>query len=96
MNRIRRALYCALIRPLFTRRAADNPAKLYGLNTIGLERNGFSQEEIGRLRKAYRILFQSGELLQDAIEKVQAELRGDPNIEYLMEFLKNSERGFCR
>lgn len=81
--------------PPFTR-AADNPSKLYGLNTIGLERSGFSPEEIGRLRKAYRILFQSGELLQDAIEKVRTELEGDPNVEYLLEFLKNSERGFCR
>jgi UDP-N-acetylglucosamine acyltransferase len=66
------------------------------LNTIGLERAGFSSEEIGRLRKAYRILFQSGELLQDAIEKVRAELEEDPNVEDLLVFLEKSERGFCR
>jgi UDP-N-acetylglucosamine acyltransferase len=81
--------------PPFTR-ASDNPAKLYGLNTIGLERAGFSTEEIGRLRKAYRILFQSGELLQDAIQKVRDELEKDPNVEDLLTFLETSERGFCR
>jgi UDP-N-acetylglucosamine acyltransferase len=81
--------------PPFTR-ASDIPAKLYGLNTVGLERCGFSAEEIGRLRKAYRILFQSGELLEPAMEKVQAELGEDPNVAYLVAFLKNSERGFCR
>jgi len=37
-------------------RASGVPSKLYGLNTVGLERSGFSPEEIGRLRKAYRIL----------------------------------------
>ena len=81
--------------PPFTR-ASDNPAKLYGLNTIGLERGGFSPEEIGRLRKAYRIVFQSGELLQEAIRKVRAELGEDPNVEDLLVFLERSERGFCR
>jgi len=77
-------------------RASGVPSKLYGLNTVGLERSGFSPEEIGRLRKAYRTLFQSGELLESAIEKVQAELGEDPNVEYLVAFLKGSERGFCR
>ncbi len=81
--------------PPFTR-ASDNPAKLYGLNTIGLERSGFSPEEIGRLRKAYRIVFQSGALLQEAIGKARAELGGDPNVEDLLVFLEKSERGFCR
>lgn len=77
-------------------RASDNPAKLYGLNIVGLERAGFSSEEIGRLRKAYRVLFKSGELLKDALAKVRAELGEDPNVVNLVEFLEKSERGFCR
>ncbi len=77
-------------------RASDNPAKLYGLNIIGLERAGFSSEEIGRLRKAYRILFQSGELLEDAVAMVRAELSEDSNVMRLVAFLEKSERGFCR
>lgn len=76
--------------------ASGVPAKLYGLNTVGLERSGFSPEQIGRLRKAYRLLFQSGELLQVAMEKLRADPEKDPNVEYLLEFLKRSERGFCR
>jgi UDP-N-acetylglucosamine acyltransferase len=77
-------------------RVSGVPSKLYGLNTVGLQRSGFSADEISRLRKAYRILFQSGELLESAIEKARAELGEDPNVEYLVAFLKNSERGFCR
>ena len=76
--------------------ASGVPAKLYGLNTVGLERSGFSPEQIGRLRKTYRLLFQSGELLQAAMEKLSAEREEDPNVEYLLEFLERSERGFCR
>lgn len=76
--------------------ASGISSKLYGLNTVGLERSGFSREEIQNLRMAYRILFQSGELLQAAAERVQAELGDDPNVEYLVAFLKKSERGFCR
>jgi len=77
-------------------RASDNPAKLYGLNIVGLQRAGFSADEIGRLRKAYRILFQSGELLKDAVAMVRAELGEDPNVMNLVEFVEKSERGFCR
>jgi UDP-N-acetylglucosamine acyltransferase len=40
--------------------AAGNRAQLYGLNTIGLKRKGFSDEIIGNLKKAYKIIFRSG------------------------------------
>jgi UDP-N-acetylglucosamine acyltransferase len=76
--------------------AAGFRTKLYGLNTVGLKRQGFSPEEVRRLRKAYRILFQSGELLRPAMERVRAEVGHDPHVEYLIEFLKKSQRGICR
>ncbi len=71
-------------------------AKLYGLNTVGLKRHGFSKDTIGRLKKAYRILFQSGEVLKKAVEQVRSEVDPDPHVEHLIEFLEESKRGFSR
>lgn len=76
--------------------AAGFRTKLFGLNVVGLRRNGFNSDQIARLRRAYRILFQSGLLLDRAIEKAAAELAGDPNVEHLLAFVRRSRRGICR
>lgn len=75
--------------------AAGNRARLYGLNTVGLERNGFSKEEIAKLKKAYRILFRSALSLQVSLKMVEAELDGD-NVAEMLRFIRSSERGICR
>jgi UDP-N-acetylglucosamine acyltransferase len=75
--------------------AAGNRARLYGLNTVGLERNGFSKEEIAKLKKAYRILFRSALSLQVSLKMVEDELDGD-NVAELLRFIRSSERGICR
>lgn len=71
-------------------------AKLYGLNKVGLKRRGFSSHSISLLKKAYRILFRIGLTLNEAIERVSAELDQTPEIVYLIKFLKSSERGITR
>ncbi len=76
--------------------AAGFRTKLYGLNLIGLKRHGFSPETLGRLKKAYRILFKSGELLEKAMEIVRADVEEDPHVEHLLQFLSGSKRGFSR
>lgn len=81
--------------PPFTS-AAGFRTKLFGLNVVGLRRNGFNSDEIARLRRAYRILFQSGLLLERAMEQAAAELGGDPNVEHMLAFLRRSRRGICR
>jgi UDP-N-acetylglucosamine acyltransferase len=50
-------------------------AKTYGLNTIGLKRNGFSDERIEALQKAYRFLVKSKLNTSQALERISAELR---------------------
>jgi len=70
--------------------------KLYGLNTVGLKRHGFSRETISRLKQAYKILFLSGELFERAVERVRSEVARDTHVEHLLSFLLRSERGFCR
>jgi len=81
--------------PPYTR-AAGFRTKLFGLNVIGLKRRGFTPEQMRRLKLAYKILFQSGEMLDRAVERVRAEVETDPHVEVLVQFLKESKRGFCR
>ncbi len=81
--------------PPYTRSAGFR-TKLSGLNLIGLKRHGFSQESISNLRKAYRILFQSGLLLEQAVAQVQEEIEEDPQVQNLIQFMQKSERGICR
>ncbi len=76
--------------------AAGVHAKLYGLNLVGLKRHGFSPERIQNLKRAYRILFRSKLTLKEAIKKVQEELEMNLDIQELLKFLENSERGICR
>lgn len=73
-----------------------NRAKLRGLNAIGLKRSNFSEEVIGELKKAYRILFRSELLLKQAMETVQDQVADLAEVRELVEFLRHSKRGICR
>ena len=55
--------------PAFVKVAA-NPARPIGLNTVGMQRNGFSDDEIAILKKAYRIVYRKGYSLEDAISSL--------------------------
>ena len=76
--------------------AAGFHAKLYGLNTVGLKRHGFDPASIRNLRAAYRIIFQSGLLLREALDRVREEVEPDPHVKDLLAFLATSRRGICR
>jgi UDP-N-acetylglucosamine acyltransferase len=76
--------------------ASGNRAKLYGLNLVGLKRRGFSDEVISNLKKAYRIIFRSGLILEEALDRVKSELSGSQEAMHLIDFMKNSKRGITR
>ncbi|HWR59107.1 MAG TPA: acyl-ACP--UDP-N-acetylglucosamine O-acyltransferase [Thermodesulfovibrionales bacterium] len=76
--------------------ASGARAKLFGLNTVGLKRNGFTDETISELKKAYKILFREKRTLKDAIKKVQTELPYTDEIKRLIEFIEKNKRGICR
>lgn len=71
-------------------------AELAGLNAVGLQRAGFGEEQLGRVKQAYKILFRSGLPLADAIAQLEAELSGHPEIAHLIGFLKATQRGITR
>lgn len=76
--------------------ASGPRAQLYGLNTIGLKRHGFSDEVVNELKKAYKILFREKNTLKGAIKKIQEELPFTPEIERLITFINENRRGICR
>ena len=73
-----------------------HPARVYGLNLVGIERAGVPFEAQKELKKAFRILFHSGLSCRHAIERVLKEINSFEEINYLLDFIKNSERGVCR
>jgi UDP-N-acetylglucosamine acyltransferase len=72
-----------------------HPAKIYGLNLVGLRRAGVNSEDIKTLGKAFRILLSSGFSIKHAVEEVQSQLGSSAEIKYLVDFIKNSQRGIC-
>lgn len=76
---------------------ARGEANIYGINTIGLERKGFSKERISALKSAYRVLFHSkGLSMKERIEKVRLTDPLLPDVEILLDFIETSERGITR
>lgn len=74
-------------------KAVGNPIRLYGLNSVGLQRKGFSAESISELKKAYRLFFRSELNVSQAIEQAKADLKQVPEVKALVAFLEASERG---
>lgn len=71
-------------------------AKLVGLNLEGLKRKGLLIDQISNLKRAYRLLFRSGLVLDEALARIKAEISPDPNVEILTDFIMTSERGVTR
>jgi UDP-N-acetylglucosamine acyltransferase len=74
-------------------KAVGNPVKLYGLNTVGLQRSGMDEATIRELKRAYRMLFRSDLNVTQAIERAQNELEPLPEVKELIRFVEASERG---
>jgi UDP-N-acetylglucosamine acyltransferase len=75
-------------------KTVGNRARIYGLNTIGLVRRGFSSESIGKLRRAYRYLLVSKLNTSRAVSRIQAdESLACPEVQYLVDFIRGSHRG---
>lgn len=74
-------------------KAAGSPVKLYGLNSVGLERRGFSEEVRRELKRAYRLFFASSLNVSQALEQAAAELEPFPEIQQFLAFVAESGRG---
>ncbi len=74
-------------------KAVGNPIRLYGLNGVGLQRNGFPEEVVRELKRADRLFFRSDLNLSQALERAETELQLFPEVRELMEFVEGSGRG---
>jgi UDP-N-acetylglucosamine acyltransferase len=81
--------------PPFAKVAGDR-ARFLGVNTVNLERRGFEKDRIATIKHAYRLLFQSKLLFEQACARVESELGESPDVRHLLQFLRSSERGFIR
>jgi UDP-N-acetylglucosamine acyltransferase len=76
--------------------ADGNPAKVRGINVVGLERNGFAAETIKSIKEAFRLIYRSKYNTRQAIEAIQQELPASAEITQIVEFIQTSERGIIR
>lgn len=74
-------------------RAVGNPIRLYGLNSIGLQRNGFPEDVIRELKRSYRLFFRSDLNLTQAMRRAETEIEMYPEVRELIQFVEASGRG---
>lgn len=74
-------------------RAVGNPIKLFGLNSVGLQRSGFDEGVVKALKQAYRFCFRSDLNLSQGIEKARAEMEIIPEVDHFLTFIEASQRG---
>jgi UDP-N-acetylglucosamine acyltransferase len=80
----------------YAKTVASRDNRSYGINTIGLERKGFSKETVEALQRAYKILIRSKLRADEALQKIEEELGNFPEARYLVEFVRASKRGIIR
>jgi UDP-N-acetylglucosamine acyltransferase len=74
-------------------KAVGNPIKLYGLNSVGLQRNNFPEDVVRELKRAYRLFFRSELNVTQAKERAATELKPFPEVQELLRFLEETGRG---
>ncbi len=75
---------------------SGNHAKPFGLNLVGLQRRGFSNETLSNLKRAYKIVYRSSLLLSQAIETLDNEFPDSPEVKLFADFIRTAERPICR
>lgn len=80
----------------FSKTAAERGTRAYGMNSVGLERRGFSKERIGKIHHAYKLLLTSKLNTSQALEKMKSEAERGEDVDMLVRFIEDSERGVIK
>lgn len=80
--------------PMIT--AAGDPLTYAGVNSVGLRRRNYSNEEIRQVQDIYRIIYQSGKNISQAVEVVKSEFVGNALAQEIIDFISASDRGLIR
>ena len=67
-----------------------------GLNSIGMSRAGVTPEARKRIKQAYRLIYRSGLRLEEAVKAIEEQVEPCDEIDHMVRFLKNVDRGICR
>ena len=73
-----------------------NHARCYGLNTTGMKRRGYSGEVIKALHRAFHLLLSSKLNTSQALEKIEEEIKDSTEVDFLLEFIRSSNRGVIK
>jgi UDP-N-acetylglucosamine acyltransferase len=76
--------------------ADGNPAEIRGVNLVGLERKNFSPESVKLIKEAFRLIYRSKYNTRQAVEAVRKELPATEEINQIVEFIEQSDRGTIR
>lgn len=79
----------------FTRAAGGYRARMYGINYIGLKRQGFANDQLAVLKRAYDLLFRSGHRLAESVKLVRNEFASHPHVMEMAAFVDGTKRGLC-
>lgn len=80
----------------FCRVAGERPVHVYGLNSIGLRRKGFSRERLKTLKEIFKIFFYSNLNTAQALEKIEKEIPSGEDCDEIINFVRNSQRGIIK
>ena len=76
--------------------AAREPIAYCGINSVGLDRRGFTPEQIHTIQEAYRLIYQGGMIVSQALDTIEATMPQTPERDAILHFIRNSERGIVR
>lgn len=77
-------------------KADRDPLSYMGLNSVGLTRRGFEKERIDEIHNIYRFIYQKGFNITQALDEVEKEFKPSPDRDYILDFIRKSERGIIR
>ena len=77
-------------------KADRDPLSYMGLNTVGLTRRGFEKERIDVIHNIYRVIYLKGLNITQALDQVEQEFKESPDRDYILKFIRKSERGIIR
>ena len=76
--------------------AAREPIAFCGINSVGLNRRGFTPEQIHTIQETYRLIYNSGLIVSQALERIEAEIPASPERNLILDFVRASTRGIVR
>lgn len=75
---------------------SGHPAQSYGLNLVGLKRHGFTPDDIIQIKRAYKILCREGTNLEESLSKIDTMIADCAHLQRMVDFVRQSKRGFIR